>query len=93
MQEIQALHIKKLTLNLVMLVALISGGQRGQNIHDIRVCDTKILDSKVLILIISLIKTKPVEHGTPVFSDIKQKRVKSLCCESRNWVFKDNKRL
>ena len=49
-----------------MLVALISGGQRAQNIHDIRVSDIKILDSKVVILIMSLIKTKPVEHMAPL---------------------------
>ena len=66
MQEIQALDITKLILNLVMLVAFISGGQRAQNIHDIRVSDIKILDSKVVILIMSLIKTKPVEHMAPL---------------------------
>ena len=66
MQEIQALDIKKLILNLVMLVALISGGQRAQNVHDIRVSDIKILDSKVVILIMSLIKTKPVEDMAPL---------------------------
>ena len=52
MQDIHALDIQKLTQKLVMLMALISGGQRAQTIHSIRVSGIKILDNKVVIPII-----------------------------------------
>ena len=52
MQEIQALDIQKLTQKLLMLMTLVSGDQRAQNIHSIRVSDVKILDNKVVIPII-----------------------------------------
>ena len=54
MQDIHALDIQKLTQKLVMLMTLISGEQR--TIHSIRVSDIKILDNKVVIPIMSLIK-------------------------------------
>ena len=47
MEKIQALNIQKLTQKLVMLMSLISGGQRAQTIHSIRVSDIKILDNTV----------------------------------------------
>ena len=60
MQEIHALDIQKLTKKLVMLMALISGSQRAQAIHSIRVSHIKILDNTSVIPIMSLIKqTKP----------------------------------
>ena len=60
MLEIHVLGIQKLTQNLVMLMTLISGGQRAQTIHSIRVFGIKLLDNKVVIPIMSLIKqTKP----------------------------------
>ena len=63
MQDINELDIKKLTQKLVMLMTLISGGQWAQTIHSIRVSDIKILDNKVVIPIMSLIKqTKPAKH-------------------------------
>ena len=52
MQDIHALDIQKLTQKVVMLMALISGGQRAQTIHSIRVSGIKILDNKVVIPII-----------------------------------------
>ena len=63
MQEILSLDIQKLTQKLVMLMTLISGDQKAQTIHSIRVSDIKILDNKVVIRIMSLIKqTKPTKH-------------------------------
>ena len=56
MQEIHALVMQKLTQKLVMLMALTSGGQRAQTIHSITAFDIKILDNKVVIPIMSLIK-------------------------------------
>ena len=56
MQEIHALVTQKLTQKLVMLMALTSGGQRAQTIHSITAFDIKILDNKVVIPIMSLIK-------------------------------------
>ena len=56
MQEIHSLDIQKLTQKLVMLMTLISGGQRVQTIHSIRVSDIKILDNQVVIPIMSLTK-------------------------------------
>ena len=67
MQGIQSLDIQKLTQKLVMLMALISGGQRAQTIHSIRVSDIKILDYKVVMSIMSLIKqTKLAKHMAPL---------------------------
>ena len=66
MEEIQALDIQTLTQKLVMLMTLISGGQRPQTIHSIRVSVIKILDDNVAIPIMSLIKqTKPTKHMAP----------------------------
>ena len=48
MQEIQSLDIQKLTQKLIILMKLISGGQRAQTIHSIRVSDIKILDNMVV---------------------------------------------
>ena len=63
MQDIHALDIQKLNQKLVMLMILISRGQRAQTIRSIKVSDIKILDYKVVILIMSLIKqTKPTKH-------------------------------
>ena len=56
MQGIHELHIQKLTQKLVMFMTLISGGQRTQTIPSIGVSDIKILDNKVVIPIMSLIK-------------------------------------
>ena len=72
MQDIHALDIQKLTQKLVMLMTLISGGQMPQTIYSIRVSDIKILNNKVVILIMSLIKqTKPTKHmAPPAFPDI-----------------------
>ena len=48
-------------------MTLISGGQRAQTIHSIRVSDIKVLDNKVVIPIMSLIKqTKPTKHMAPL---------------------------
>ena len=77
MQDIHALDIQKLTQKLVMLMTLISGEQR--TIHSIRVSDIKILDNKVVIPIMSLIKkTKPTKHMTPLCFQIYKKEPK-LC--------------
>ena len=54
MQDIQTLDIHKLTLKLVMLMKLITEGQRAQTSHG--VSDIKILDKKIVISIISLIE-------------------------------------
>ena len=65
MQEIKSLDIQKLTQKLVMLMTLISGGQGAQTNHNIRVSDIKILDNKVVIPVMSLIKqSKPTKHMT-----------------------------
>ena len=74
MQDIDALDTQKLTQKLVMLMTLISGGQRAQTIHSIRVSDIKILDNKVVIPIMSLIKqTKPTKHMAPLCFQIYNK--------------------
>ena len=66
-QQVQALDIQKLTQKLVMLVALISEGQRARIIHSISVSDIKIVDNKVVIPIMTLIKqTKPTKHIAPL---------------------------
>ena len=77
MQDIHALDIQKLTQKLVMLMTLISGEQR--TIHSIRVSDIKILDNKVVIPIMSLIKqTKPTKDMAPLCFQIYNKEPK-LC--------------
>ena len=74
MQDIHALDIQKLTQKLVMLMTLISEGQRAKTIHSIRVSDIKILDNKVVIPIMSLIKqTKPTKHMAPLCFQIYNK--------------------
>ena len=74
MQDINALDIQKLTQKLVMLMKLTSGGQRAQTIHSIRVSDIKILDNKVVIPIMPLIKqTKPTKHMAPLCFQIYNK--------------------
>ena len=86
MQDIHALDIQKLTQKLVMLMTLISGGQRPQTIYSIRVSDIKILDNKVVIPIMSLIKqTKPTKHMAPLCFQIYNK-------EPPNWVSKKKKK-
>ena len=68
MQEIQALEMQKLTQKLVMLMTLISGGQRTQNIHSITVSDIKILDNKAVVSIMLIIKqTKPTKPRSQSF--------------------------
>ena len=71
-QDTHTLDIPKLTQKLVMFMTLISGGQMPQTIYSIRVSDIKILNNKVAILIMSLIKqTKPTKHmAPPAFPDI-----------------------
>ena len=79
MQEIHELDIQKLTQKLVMFMTLISGGQRTQTIHGIGVSDIKILDNKVVVPIMSLIKkTKLTKHMTPLCFQIYKKEPK-LC--------------
>ena len=74
MQEIHALDIQKLTKKLVMLMALISGSQRAQTIHSIRVSHIKILDNTSFIPIMSLIKqTKPAKYMAPLCFQIHNK--------------------
>ena len=79
MQDIHALDIQKLTQKLVMLMTLISRGQRAQAIHSIRVSDIKILNNKAVIPIMSLIKqTKSIKHMAPLCFQIYNKEPK-LC--------------
>ena len=79
MQDIHALDIQKLTQKLVMLMTLISGGQRAETIHSTRVSDIKILDNKVVTPIMSLIKqTKPAKHMAPLCFKLYKKDPK-LC--------------
>ena len=74
MQDINELDIQKSTQRLVMSITHISGGQRVQNIHSIRVSDIKILDNKVVIPIMFLIQqTKPTKHIAPVYFQIYNK--------------------
>ena len=82
MQDIDALDTQKLTQKLVMLMTLISGRQRAQTIHSIRVSDIKILDNKVVIPITSPIKqTKPTKHMAPLCFQIYNNEPK-LCVVS-----------
>ena len=82
-KDIHALDIQKLIQKLVMLMTRISGGQRAQTIHSIRVSDIKILDNKVVIPIMSLIKqTKPTKHMAPLCFQIYNKEPK-LCVVTR----------
>ena len=79
MQEIHELDIQKLTQKLVMFITLISGGQRSQTIHGIGVSDIKILDNKVVIPIMSLIKqTMSTKHMASLCFHIYNKEPK-LC--------------
>ena len=65
-----------------MLMTPISGGQRAQTIHSIRASYIQILDNKVLIPIMSLIKqTKPTKHMAPLCFQIYNKEPK-LCVVS-----------
>ena len=65
-----------------MLMTPISGGQRAQTIHSIRVSYIQILDNKVLIPIMSLIKqTKPTKHMAPLCFQIYNREPK-LCVVS-----------
>ena len=60
MLEIQTLDIQKLTQKMIMLMTLISEGQRVQTINSIKVPDIKILINKIVLSIMSLVKkTKP----------------------------------
>ena len=79
MLDKHALYIQKLTQKLVMLMTLISGGQRAQIIHSIRVSDIEILDNKVVIPIMFLFKqTKPTKDMAPLCFQIYSKEPK-LC--------------
>ena len=76
-QDTHTLDIQKLTQKLVMLMTLISGERR--TIHRIRVSDIKILDNKVVIPIMSLIKqTKSAKHMASLCFQIYNKKPK-LC--------------
>ena len=60
-----------------MLMTLISEGQRAQTIHSIRVSDIKILDNKIVIPIMFLIKqTKSTKHMAPLCFQIYNKEPK-----------------
>ena len=62
-----------------MLMTLISGSQRAQASHRIRVSDIKILDNKIVFPIMSLInQTKPAKHMTRLCFQIYNKEPK-LC--------------
>ena len=77
MHEIHALDIQKLTQKLFMLMTPISGGQRTPTIHSIRVSYIQILDNKVLIPIMSLMKqTKPKKHIAPLCFQVYNKEPK-----------------
>ena len=76
-QDTHTLDIQKLTQKLVMLMTLISGEQR--TIRSIRVSDIKILDNKVVIPIMFLIKqTKSAKHMASLCFQIYNKEPK-LC--------------
>ena len=82
-KDIHALDIQKLIQKLVMLMTRISGGQRAQTIHSIRVSDIKILDNKVVIPVMSPSKqTKPTKHMAPLCFQIYNKEPK-LCVVTR----------
>ena len=82
MQDIYAFYTQNLTQKLVMLMTLISGSQRAQIIHSIRLSDTKILNNKVVIPIMSPIKqTKPTKHMAPLCFQIYNKEP-TLCVVS-----------
>ena len=82
MQDIHPLGTQKLTQKLVMLMTFISGSQRADTIHSIRVSDIKILDKKVVIPIMSPIKqTKRTKHIAPLCFQIYNKELK-LCVVS-----------
>ena len=100
MQKIQALDIQKLTHKLVMLMTVILGRQKAQTIHSIRVSDIKILDNKVVIPIMSLIKqTKPTKDMAPLCFQIYNKEPK-LCVVThltqylkRTKIYRDTEKL
>ena len=65
-----------------MLMTLISGGQRAQTIHSIRISDIKKLDNKVVITTMSLIKqTKATKHMAHLCFQIYNKEPK-VCVAS-----------
>ena len=92
MQDIRALGIQKLAQKLVMLMTLISEGQRAHTINRTRVSDLKILDNKVVIPIMSPIKqTKPTKHMTPLCFQICNKEPKLWVVTHLNEYLKTTK--
>ena len=89
--EIQALHVQKLAQKSVMLVTLISGSQRAKTVHSVRISDINLLDDKVVIPIISLIKeTKPTIQMTPLYFQTYNKEP-NLCTVSQLSISKEQK--
>ena len=92
MQDIHALGIQKLAQKLVMLMTLISEGQRTHTIHKTRVSDLKILDNKVVIPIMSPIKqTKPTKQVAPLCFQICNKEPKLWVVTHLNEYLKTTK--
>ena len=61
------LSLKVLTEKLVLLMSLISGGQRAQTLHCLDVKDLCILQDKIIFPITSKIKqSRPSKHTTPL---------------------------
>lgn len=65
--ENEKLNQKCLSLKLVVLIALVTGGQRMQTIHKINLDDFKVFPEKLVIPIMDKLKqTKPNKHIKPL---------------------------
>ena len=64
--EPSVLSLKLLTHKLVLLMSLISGGQRSQTLHSIDIADMTVLSDSVAFAITTKLKqTKPSKHFAP----------------------------
>ena len=78
-RSIHQIKQKLLTQKVIMLMTIISGGERAQTFPQFRVSDITILDNKVVTPIMSLIKqTKQTKHMAPLCFYIYNKEPK--CC-------------
>lgn len=75
--EVEELSLKKLTLRLIMLLALVSG-QRGQTIHTLKVDDIRLKEERCTLVFSAVLKqTRAGTHLKPL--ELKTFENKRLC--------------
>jgi len=78
--SLEDLDLKMLSYKLVMLLCLVSGGQRAQTIHSLCLKDIHFIEESIAIPIMSKIKqTMPGKHMKPLFFRPYENDPK-LCC-------------